>query len=59
MEVERVEVGAGDEDEAVDEADAEGGEVGAFGKEPEGHHGVFCEFPFVDEEEGDCYDAEN
>ena len=58
MEVERVEVGARDENEAVDEADGEGGEVGAAGEEPERHHGVFGEFPFVEEEEGDGYDAE-
>ena len=42
LEVERVEVGAGDEDEAVDEADGEGGEVGAVGEDAEWHHGVFC-----------------
>ena len=58
MEVEGVEVGAGDEDEAVDEADGEGGEVGAFGEEAERHHGVFGEFPFVEEEEDDGYEAE-
>ena len=58
LEVEGVEVGAGDEDEAVDEADAEGGEVGAFGEEPERHHGVFGEFPFVEKEEDDGYETE-
>ena len=57
MEVDGVEVGAEDDDEAVDEADGEGGEVGAFGEESERHHRVFGEFPFVEEEEDDGYEA--
>ena len=59
MEVQGEEVGAGDEDEAVDEANREGSEVGSFGEEAERHHGVFGEFPFVEEEEGYGDDAED
>ena len=59
MEVEGEEVGAGDEDETMDEADGEGGDVGAAGEEAEGHDGVFGEFPFVEEEENNCEEAED
>lgn len=50
MEVEREEVGAADEDEAVAEADDESGDVGMSGEETEWHDGVFCDLPLVEEE---------
>ena len=59
LEIEREEVGAGDEDEAVDEAGGKGGNVGAFGEEAERHDWVSGEFPFIDEEEGDGDEAED
>ena len=37
----------------------QGGDVGAAGKEAEGHDGVGSKFPFVEEEETDGYDAED
>lgn len=53
LEVEGQEVRARDEDHAVDEADGEGGHVGAVFEEPERHDGVPGEFPFVEEEKHD------
>lgn len=57
MEVEGEEVGAGDEDEAVEEGRGERGEGAAIVEEVERYDGVFGEFPFVDEEETDGQEA--
>jgi len=59
LEVEGEEVGAGDEDEAVEEGGGEGGARAAVVEEVEGHDRVFGEFPFVDEEEDDGQDAKD
>lgn len=59
LEVEGQEVGAADEDEAVAEADEEGGDVGESLEEAKRHDGVLGEFPFVQEEEAPDDDAED
>lgn len=57
LEIERVEIGAGNEDHSVDEADGKRSEVGRFGEEAKWHHRVFGQFPFIEEEENDGDDA--
>ncbi len=59
LEVEREEVGAADEDEAVAEADDEGGDVGEPREEAERHDRVSGDFPLVEEEEAPDHDAED
>lgn len=59
LEVEGKEEGIGDEDEAMHEAGAEGGNVGALRKEPQRHQGVLGDFPFNGEEKDECDDSEN
>lgn len=59
MEVEGKEIGTGYENKAVDEADEQGGDVGAVREDTQRHHRVGGEFPFVEEEEGDRYEAED
>lgn len=59
MKVKREEVGAGDEDEAVYEADGQGGHVRAALEEAKRHDRICCEFPLIDEEEPDSHEAED
>ncbi len=59
LEVEREEVGAADEDEAVAEADDEGGDVGESCEKAERHDRVAGDFPLVQEEEAPDHDAED
>jgi hypothetical protein len=59
LEVKREIVGARNEDIAMAETDAEGGDVGGVLEEAEWHHGVAGEFPFIEDEEPCNYDAKD
>lgn len=57
LEIERVEISAGDEDHSVDEANCKRSDVGRSGEEAKWHHRVFGHLPFVEEEKNDRDEA--